>query len=166
MAGRQTRMHTAKITINGVEVTITADTPEGLGQKIVAIQGAGTTHRPTTSRARLLSDLRPATRTHQDYQATPRVPFEEQICRYGVDCTKQGKGCTRKHIPAEERSRTNSSSSSSEADAKPTKPTGFCKFGKDCKNKDTTCKFRHDKECTVFKGTGACPYGDKCKYMH
>ena len=167
MAGRQNHMHTTTITINGVQVTLSANTPEELGQQIVALQRPGTAHRPTTSRARLVSDLRPPTRTHQDYQATQRVPIEEQDCRYGTRCNNTS--CPRKH-PVEERSRTSSTSSTAAATAGPeetsTKPPRACKFGKNCKNKDTTCKFCHDKPCKTFTETGKCPYGANCKFLH
>lgn len=138
MAGRQNNKYNATIRVNGIDVTVTANTPEELGHKIIAIQ----------------KPVRP-TRTHQDYQ----TPFEEQICRYGMKCTKKDGICTRKHIDSDERPRTNSSSSSEE------KPYGFCKYGLNCKNINTTCKFNHVKPCKAFQ-EGECKYGKDCKYTH
>ena len=156
MASRQNNKYIATIRVNGIDVTISANTPEELGQKIIAIQ------KPTPSRQ---------VRTHQDYQAT-KTPFEEQVCRYGQNCTQKESGrCTRKHTQSderkhtqsEERSRTNSASST---DAPTEKPVGFCKFGQNCKNKSTTCKFRHNKPCKVFQDGGECKFGENCKYTH
>lgn len=171
MAGRQNRMHTTTITINGVQVTLSANTPEELGQQIVALQSPVAVHRLSTARARLVSDLRPPTRT-QDYQA-PRVPYEQQICKHGMNCIHKDSGrCTRQHIPEEARSHTSSTSSTTAGTPAPAsvaaaaKPRHACKFGKRCKNKDTTCNFIHDKPCNTFKDTGSCPYGDNCKFVH
>lgn len=156
MASRNNNKYNATIRVNGIDVTVSAATPEELGQKIIAIQ------RPT-------GPVR-QTRTYQDYQAT-KPQMEEQVCRYGNNCTQKESGrCTRKHLqkedklpPKEEtRSRTNSSSST---DVPTEKPVGFCKFGKNCKNKTTTCKFRHNKPCKGFQ-EGECKFGDNCKYTH
>ncbi len=157
MAGRINNKYNATIRVNGIDVTVNATTPEELGHKIIAIQ------KPVVGTAR-------QTRTYQDYQST-KPPMEEQVCRYGMNCTQKESGrCTRKHLQKEDkppqkeepRSRTNSASST---EAPVEKPVGFCKFGQNCKNKTTTCKFRHNKPCKAFK-EGECKYADNCKFTH
>jgi hypothetical protein len=169
MAGRQNPLYTVTIILNDTAVTISANTPEELGRNIVAVQQGGqsqepapqrpgTAHRPTTSRARPVSDLRPA-RPSDAYQA-PRVPIAEQDCYYRERCNNSS--CPRKH-PAKATGTSNEEKETETAE----KPVGFCKFGVHCKNKNTTCKFNHEKKpCLTFQKDGTCPYGDNCKFAH